>query len=74
MATLKDMRFSAHKQARDALHACSAETLAAVAGISKPTYLKYEEHPEKFSYEQASRLAEYLGCDVSDIFFGTDRN
>jgi DNA-binding XRE family transcriptional regulator len=46
-------------------------TVAATAramGVSRPTYQKWEEHPEKMTIEQAHRLADYLGCSDADLF------
>ena len=74
MSKLKDMRLAAGRNAREIAHAYSAEGLAEVAGVSKPTYLKYENHPEKFSLEQARCLAEHFGCSIEDIFFDSDSN
>ena len=74
MSKLKTMRMDAVQAARELVHAYSAEGLADVAGVSKPTYLKYEEHPEKFSLEQAKRLAEHFECSIEDIFFDANSN
>lgn len=38
-------------------------------GISKPTYDDYERHPEHMRVETAKKLSEFLGVDISDIFF-----
>lgn len=45
------------------------EECAKVAGVSKPTYRKLEEHPEQVTVEQAEKLAAHLGCSPTDIFF-----
>lgn len=47
-------------------------TKAAVArhlGISKPTYDLYEQHPERMRIETAQAVADFLGVQLSDIFF-----
>lgn len=47
-------------------------TKAAVArhlGISKPTYDLYEQHPERMRIETAQSVADFLGVQLSDIFF-----
>ena len=38
-------------------------------GISKPTYDDYEQHPEHMRIETAKKVADFLGVDISDIFF-----
>lgn len=38
-------------------------------GVSRPTYMKWEAHPEKMTIEQAKKLASYLGCQVDDLFY-----
>ena len=50
------------------------EECAKVAGVSKPTYRKLEEHPEQVTIEQAERLAEHFGCSTGDIFLGLKGN
>lgn len=38
-------------------------------GISRPTYDAYESNPQTMKVSTAKSLAEYLGVDVTDIFF-----
>ena len=42
--------------------------LAKVLHVSRPTYYKLEKDPSLLTEEQASTLADYLGCEVSDFF------
>ena len=46
----------------------SVVAVSKAMGVSRPTYMKWEDHPETMTLEQATRLADYLGCDVSDFF------
>lgn len=41
-------------------------------GVSRVTYAKWEEHPERMSVGQARKLADYLGCSVDDLFYLTE--
>jgi DNA-binding XRE family transcriptional regulator len=41
-------------------------------GISRPAYDNYEAHPERMRIETAKSVAEFLGVDLSDIFFLAD--
>lgn len=42
-------------------------------GISKPTYDDYESNPESMRIETAKRIAEFLGVNLQDIFFASNR-
>lgn len=50
-------------------HRYAAATVAKAMGVSRVTYAKWEEHPEKMSVGQARKLADYLGCSVDDLFY-----
>ena len=50
----------------------SQEAVAGILGISRPTYAKMEQFPESVTIEDAKKLAELFGIDVTDIFFGCD--
>lgn len=41
-------------------------------GISQKTYDNYERHPSQMRIEMAKSAADYLGVDVSQIFFLSD--
>lgn len=65
---LKDIRQGQYDEAKERMMRFSRSTLANVLGVSRPTYVDMEENPERITYEQASKLAAYLGCDIGDIF------
>lgn len=65
MSKLKDIRRAKQEAYRSRY---SMGTIAQVLGVCRPTYRKIEEHPEKLTREQAEKLADYLDCDVEDIF------
>jgi transcriptional regulator with XRE-family HTH domain len=62
--SLRDIRLERFDQARR----YSVAAVARAMGISKPTYYRWERNPSVLTHEQAEKLAEYLGCSVSDIF------
>lgn len=41
--------------------------VARYLGISRQTYAKYEEHPERLTIAQAKLLCSFLGCDFDFI-------
>lgn len=43
-------------------------------GVTDKTYAKYEDAPEKMTIETAKSVAEFLGVDVSEIFFLSNSN
>lgn len=43
------------------------EAMAEAAGVSVPTYLQLEEHPERLKLGQAERLARHLGVTVAEL-------
>lgn len=50
-------------------HRYTVKATAEAMGVSRPTYVRWEEHPERMTMEQARRLADYLGCSVDDLFY-----
>lgn len=54
--------------------AYTQEGVAAVIGVSVPTYRRLERNPGLLTIEQARKLAAYLGCDMSKIFSSNDGN
>lgn len=38
-------------------------------GVTDKTYAKYETHPQMMSIKTAKEVADFLGVDLSDIFF-----
>lgn len=65
MSKLKELR----EQRKSESKRFTLEECAEVAGVTKPTYMKLEKHPELVTVQQAERLAEHLGCSIEDIFF-----
>lgn len=47
----------------------TVKATAKAMGVSEPTYRKWEVHPETMTIERAKKLADYLGCDVDDLFY-----
>lgn len=40
--------------------------------ITRQTYARYEENPRNMPVYQAEAACDFIGCDISDIFFGTE--
>lgn len=38
--------------------------------VTRQTYAKYEENPREMPVFQAEAACAFIGCDVSEIFFG----
>lgn len=52
-------------------------TISAVAkliGVSSPTYRKIEQDPCRLTFNQATKIAEHLGCPVEDLFLTSNDN
>lgn len=45
------------------------ESVAAVLGVTRQTYAKYEADQRLMSIEQAKRACSYIGVDIDAIFF-----
>lgn len=52
----------------------SQDAVAGYIGVSRPKYIRMEEDPSTITRGQADKLADYLGCDVDDIFLPTSVN
>lgn len=65
---MRGLRAIRQERASEA-HKYTAKATAEAMGVSRPTYMKWEAHPEKMTMEQASKLASYLGCSVEDLFY-----
>lgn len=46
----------------------SQQQVAERLGISRPTYAKMEANPETVTIEDAKKLSQMFGVDVSEIF------
>lgn len=44
------------------------EAVAKAVGVTPPTIAAYEKDPGRINRAMAEALAEYLGCNVEDIF------
>lgn len=62
---IRDIRISKLNQARK----YSAAHMAKAIGVSRQTYAKLEEHPERMTLEQARRASELLGCSTDELFY-----
>lgn len=65
---MRGLRAIRQERASEA-HRYTATATAEAMGVSRPTYMKWEAHPEKMTMEQARKLASYLGCRVDDLFY-----
>ena len=48
------------------------ETIARYLGITRQTYAKYEQEPEKLTIDQASVLCDILDCDFDSLLSKED--
>ncbi|EUB32942.1 helix-turn-helix transcriptional regulator [Olsenella uli] len=65
MRRLREIRQERAQETRRYTVAATARAM----GVSRPTYQKWEEHPEKMTIEQAHILADYLGCSIEELFY-----
>lgn len=68
MQGLKSVRETKAAAARADAKKYSVRDIAAHLGVSVNTYYRLENQPDNITRGQARRLADYLGCDMSDIF------
>ena len=40
--------------------------------VTRQTYAKYEENPRNMPIHRAEAACEFIGCDIGDIFFGSN--
>lgn len=63
MKTLREMRKSKGvKQYAVAKH----------IGVTRQTYCNYENNPSAMSVGQAQAVCDFLGCNITDIFFSSN--
>ena len=74
MSKLKEIREQRFSESISESKRFTQEECAKVAGVSRPTYRKLEEHPEQVTIKQAEKLAEHFGCSTGDIFLGLKGN
>ncbi len=70
MRGLKAIRKARHAEAMR----FSQGAVAGYIGVSRPKYRRMEEDPSTITRGQADKLADYLGCNVDDIFLPTGAN
>ena len=46
------------------------KAVADAIGVSRQTYATYERYPRTMRIEAARAACDFIGCDISDIFFG----
>jgi len=63
MQTLKEAR-----EARGIKQIAVANALK----VTRQTYAKYEDNPRVMPIYQAEKACEYIGCNIGDIFFGSN--
>ena len=63
MKTIREMRVQ-----RGITQTKMAEEL----GVSRPTYIKFENNPSAMSVGTAKRICSLLGCRLEDIFFAVN--
>ena len=59
------------REAREA-RGISQVAVASAIGVSRATYIKYENNPHLMPVYQAKSACDFIGCDIRDIFFGSD--
>ena len=40
--------------------------------VTRQTYAKYEDNPRIMPVYQAEAACDFIGCDIADIFFGSN--
>lgn len=40
--------------------------------VTRQTYAKYEDNPRVMPVYQAQAACDFIGCDIADIFFGSN--
>lgn len=50
----------------------TAVAVARLLGVSRTTYYRYERDPDRMKVGQAKCVADFLGCDVCELFFEPD--
>lgn len=46
--------------------------VADAINVTRQTYAKYEENPGVMTVHQAQAACEFIGCNIGDIFFGSN--
>lgn len=45
--------------------------VADAINVTRQTYAKYEDEPQNMTILQAQAACDFIGVDISDIFFGS---
>ncbi len=48
------------------------KAVAAALKVTRQTYAKWEENPREMPVFQAEAACAFIGCDISEIFFGQE--
>ena len=64
MMAFREVRDKRKREARK----YTLREMCAVLRCSMNTALAYEQDPSRMSYEQAVKVAEWLDCDVKELF------
>ena len=59
------------REAREA-RGIKQNAVADALNITRQTYAKYEENPRIMPVFQAEAACKFIGCDIADIFFGSN--
>jgi len=59
------------KEAREA-RGIKQLSVANALNITRQTYAKYEDNPRIMPVYQAEAACNFIGCDIGDIFFGSN--
>lgn len=59
------------KEAREA-KGIKQMAVADALKITRQTYAKYEDNPRIMPVFQAEAACDFIGCDIGDIFFGSN--
>lgn len=57
------------KEARES-RGIKQNAVADALNITRQTYARYEDNPRIMPIYQAEAACEFIGCDISQIFFG----
>lgn len=58
------------KEARE-IRGIKQKAVADALKITRQTYAKYEDNPRTMPVFQAEAACDFIGCDISQIFFGS---
>ena len=74
MKGLKEIRESKQRPALMEVAKYQQEAIAKMLGVTVQTYRAYERNPSQMRLPTALKLADYLGCKVTDFYLPTKGN